>query len=64
MKITSILSGASGLDIGFTKVGFKKGFVNENNPTFWSTISHNFLFFQTCTGCQCDVKLGALLIKP
>jgi site-specific DNA-cytosine methylase len=63
MKITSILSGAGGLDIGFTKVGFKKGFVNENNPTFWSTISHNFFFSQTCTRGRYEVNHGALLIN-
>ena len=41
MKIASFFSGAGGLDLGFTKSGFKLAFANDNWSGCWKTFEKN-----------------------
>jgi DNA (cytosine-5)-methyltransferase 1 len=41
MKIASLFSGAGGLDLGFTKAGFKLAFANDNDKDCWETFEKN-----------------------
>jgi len=41
MKIASFFSGAGGLDLGFTNVGFKLAFANDNWEGCWKTFEKN-----------------------
>jgi DNA (cytosine-5)-methyltransferase 1 len=41
MKIASFFSGAGGLDLGFSKVGFSIGFANDNWKGCWETFEKN-----------------------
>jgi DNA (cytosine-5)-methyltransferase 1 len=41
MKIVSLFSGAGGLDLGFTKAGFKCSWANEYDREIWDTYEKN-----------------------
>lgn len=41
MNIISLFSGAGGLDLGFTKVGFNVIFANDNDKVVWETFEKN-----------------------
>lgn len=41
MKVASFFSGAGGLDLGFTNVGFKLAFANDNWKGCWETFEKN-----------------------
>ncbi len=41
MKIISLFSGCGGLDLGFTKAGFKLVYANDNDPVVWETFEKN-----------------------
>jgi len=40
--ITSLFSGAGGLDLGFKKAGFQTIYANEYDKSIWKTFEHNF----------------------
>src|SRR3989344_6277957 len=42
MKITSLFTGAGGLDLGFEKAGFDIVWVNEFDSSIWETLEFNF----------------------
>lgn len=42
MNLISLFSGAGGLDLGFTKAGFKIVWANEYDSTIWETHKKNF----------------------
>jgi DNA (cytosine-5)-methyltransferase 1 len=41
MNIISLFSGAGGLDLGFTKAGFRLMFANDNDKDVWETFEKN-----------------------
>lgn len=41
MRIISLFSGVGGLDLGFTNVGFKLAFANDNDKDVWETFERN-----------------------
>jgi DNA (cytosine-5)-methyltransferase 1 len=42
MKLTSLFTGAGGLDLGFKRAGFHTIWGNEYDPTIWGTFEYNF----------------------
>lgn len=41
MEVVSLFSGCGGLDLGFTKAGFKLIYANDNDKTVWETFEKN-----------------------
>jgi DNA (cytosine-5)-methyltransferase 1 len=41
LKIASLFSGCGGLDLGFTKAGFRLVYANDNDPSIWETFERN-----------------------
>jgi DNA (cytosine-5)-methyltransferase 1 len=41
VKVISLFSGCGGLDLGFTKAGFKLVYANDNSPIVWETFEKN-----------------------
>jgi DNA (cytosine-5)-methyltransferase 1 len=41
LKIVSLFSGCGGLDLGFTKAGYKLIYANDNNRVVWETFEKN-----------------------
>jgi DNA (cytosine-5)-methyltransferase 1 len=41
LKVCSLFSGCGGLDLGFTKAGFKLAFANDNDKSVWETFEKN-----------------------
>jgi len=41
LTVVSLFSGCGGLDLGFTKAGFKLIYANDNDPAVWETFEKN-----------------------